>query len=337
MPEIVGRLRTPRLSAAPSSPVVGEMYYDTGTNILYWWNGTTWISASGGGGGATLDLKYDGAWVAGTYNDGDIVIGADGVAYLCVVNGTTTAPVPWSGGGGGGAGTTDLRYAGNWVAGSYKDGDIVVGADGISYMCVRPTTAAPTPWASAQYPGKPTYGTTLPANPVDVQEAILVDSVTAPSWQWRFRYNANSTSAWKWEFIGGAPAPISFTGGPTVINTMTLIPATSAYYPSAAGATIVAPRDGIYNFSGTAVFDDNAAAVQNYVVSQPFIGSSIPPLARGEAVFSHVAYYIVAAFTDISWTSATAGQVMGVCVSSGASGTHRLVWMHGTITPRRVA
>ena len=48
MPEVVGRLRTPRLSAAPASPVVGEMYYDTGTNVLYYWNGTTWLPARGG-------------------------------------------------------------------------------------------------------------------------------------------------------------------------------------------------------------------------------------------------------------------------------------------------
>lgn len=48
MPEIVGRLRPPRLASAPASPAYGEMYYDTGANILYWWNGTAWVSGSGG-------------------------------------------------------------------------------------------------------------------------------------------------------------------------------------------------------------------------------------------------------------------------------------------------
>jgi len=67
MPQFTGRLRTPRLSAAPSSPVTGEMYYDTGTNTLYWWNGTAWISASGGA--FTVPSIADGefaVWDAGT-------------------------------------------------------------------------------------------------------------------------------------------------------------------------------------------------------------------------------------------------------------------------------
>jgi len=51
----------------------------------------------------------------------------------------------------------------------------------------------------------PTYATTLPASPVDGQEAILVDSVMNPAYTWRFRYNAGSTSAYKWEFVGGNP------------------------------------------------------------------------------------------------------------------------------------
>jgi hypothetical protein len=43
MPDFPGRLRTPRLAAAPSSPVVGEEYYDTVKNVLRWWNGTMWV------------------------------------------------------------------------------------------------------------------------------------------------------------------------------------------------------------------------------------------------------------------------------------------------------
>jgi len=94
----------------------------------------------------------------------------------------------------------DFRYLGDWVAGTYNDGDIVV-YQGIAYLCVAPTNAAPVPWTSVGS----NYGTSFPASPADGAEFVLVDSITNPSYQWRFRYNAGSTSAYKWEFIGGAP------------------------------------------------------------------------------------------------------------------------------------
>jgi hypothetical protein len=41
-------LRAHLLSGAPASPVTGQLYYNTGDNTLYWYDGTAWVSARGG-------------------------------------------------------------------------------------------------------------------------------------------------------------------------------------------------------------------------------------------------------------------------------------------------
>ena len=134
---------------------------------------------------------------------------------------------------------SSVDYAGAYNPGTtYHAGEYVVGADGITYQCVKDGTVgvSPTPWAPA-----PTisYGTSLPASPVDGQEAVLVDSATNPSYQWRFRYNAGSSSAYKWEFIGGIPFQSFVAAGMTPpSNTWT------ATTPS-----FVVPRSGEYLFS----------------------------------------------------------------------------------------
>src|SRR5258708_1763466 len=45
--------RIVRFTGAPSNPVEGDVYYNLTTHIAYFYNGTTFVSMSGGGGGGT--------------------------------------------------------------------------------------------------------------------------------------------------------------------------------------------------------------------------------------------------------------------------------------------
>ncbi len=89
------------------------------------------------------------------------------------------------------------------------------------------------------------YGTSLPTSPFDGQEAILVDSVTNPSYTWRFRYNAGSSSSFKWEFVGGAPLT-GYSVGAVVMPTINA-------WSNVVATAITIPRTGDYVVTGSCV------------------------------------------------------------------------------------
>ena len=88
--------RIQNLGTAPSSPVAGQIYYNSSDNIMYFYNGTEWISTSG-----SLEVIQDaiGAYVSGgvgltsTYNDGTgtTTIDLDNTAVTAASYGTTAA------------------------------------------------------------------------------------------------------------------------------------------------------------------------------------------------------------------------------------------------------
>ena len=112
------------------------------------------------------------------------------------------------------------------------------------------------------------YATSLPTAPYDGQEAILVDSVTNPSYVWRLRYNAGSSSAYKWEFVGGSPAYAEWKGAQAVSAGWTKL-------PSAGTTTVTVPRAGDYDVTygaggqiETAVATDLAVGIFNAAGTQ---------------------------------------------------------------------
>jgi len=165
----------------------------------------------------------------------------------------------------------DLVYDGNFSAGpTYSDGEIVV-YNGIAYLCVKPTSAAPVAWPGGPTPAPlptPAYGTSLPISPLDGQEAILVDSLTNPTYQWRFRYNAGSSSAYKWEFVGGSRV---FVSVPTV---ETLASATTWSDLATVGPRFIVPRGGDYTVQAGCTGTHGAAGT--FIIAGIAVGASDP-------------------------------------------------------------
>jgi hypothetical protein len=87
--------RIQNLGTAPSNPVSGQLYYNNSTNIVYFWNGSEWISTSG-----SLEVIQDaiGAYVEGgvglskSYNDttGTTTIDLDNTAVTAGTYGSIT-------------------------------------------------------------------------------------------------------------------------------------------------------------------------------------------------------------------------------------------------------
>jgi hypothetical protein len=89
-----------------------------------------------------MNLDYLGNYVQGpVYNDGDIVIGSDGVAYMCTVDGTTTPPEPWPGTGAAVNVALDAKY---WVVSPHTSLVNARPLNGLGTGYVRSTVGEPS-------------------------------------------------------------------------------------------------------------------------------------------------------------------------------------------------
>jgi hypothetical protein len=170
------------------------------------------------------------------------------------------------------------------------------------------------------------YGTTLPASPYNGQEAILVDSVTAPTWHWRLRYNAGSSSAFKWGFIGGTPLIGSSPGAISLSGVNT--------WQSVVAAALVAPRTGNYMVAGVGVASHSAGGVSVYLGIYINSVTNIPVYA--DTGFPTAGGYTMSLSVQPTRVNGIgAGQAVGLAAqTNGAGGSMQL--MGWTLLPLEV-
>jgi hypothetical protein len=76
------------LGAAPSSPVTGQLYFNSADNTLYWWDGTQWVAAKAG------SIGPAGGDLTGTYPNPQIAAGVIVDADVNAANKDGAAAVP---------------------------------------------------------------------------------------------------------------------------------------------------------------------------------------------------------------------------------------------------
>jgi hypothetical protein len=157
--------------------------------------------------------------------------------------------------------------------------------------------------ASPQQPPIVTVGTTLPASPTDTQEAILVDSLTNPTYQWRFRYNANSTSPYKWEFIGGPPllgwSATSVTNGATLGAWVNMV-----------GTAVILPRSGEYQIDGGCTVSHPSGGATSY--ASIWAGNASNVLAYSNFGFPSAGGFSGSIYVPPQKWNLTAGNAVGM-------------------------
>lgn len=145
-----------------------------------------------------------------------------------------------------------------------------------------------TIWSTIAAPTVP-IGITLPASPANGDEAILVDSLTVPTYAWRFRYVSGISDTYKWLFIGGVPLQSQVLGS-------TAQGAGSGQADLGGGVpAITLPRAGIWDIEFGAGSYPNNGEARIFLVVNGVTLSTLFENAAGGSSYSRIRHTAVAA------------------------------------------
>lgn len=175
-----------------------------------------------------------------------------------------------------------------------------------------------------------TYGTSLPVSPLEGQEAILVDSVTTPSYQWRFRYDPNISDANKWVFVGGA-------AGCTIVAALENAPGTSYAALTTPGPSFTVPRAGDYLIEIGADMSTSNGPGSNQAVMSYDIGVTAAVDADSARVYSGGAWVTGVGAMSLSKKSLAAGTTLVAKYKYTPNASASFARRFMRVTPVRVA
>lgn len=190
-------------------------------------------------------------------------------------------------------GGVDFRYRGDWVSGSYTDGDIVV-YQGITYLCVKPTSAVPVVWASPVASNSPSvrvYRSTVQSIPSGGWTKVTFDSVRhdngGPHWLASAPTRLTCKVAGTYQ-VSSQATFVTTAGGYHRIAQILLNNATTIGTAGMAGATIAAGpypyappvslvRLSVGDYVELSVYQDSGSAVnlQNSDVGTSWTGADL--------------------------------------------------------------
>jgi len=169
--------------------------------------------------------------------------------------------------------------------------------------------------------------TSLPLAPVNGQQVVLTDSLTASTYNWWLIYNSASSSSYKWEFIGGSPKTATnyATGdAQTTANTWQILTNSPTLTVPRAGDYWVRAFEGLTNNTGAVCAAYMAVALNNVAAThgtEP--GTYFAATAAADGNLYHHQLRTLAAndiLTMCHWTTSGAGTGMLRGGSSGIRG-----------------
>lgn len=171
--------------------------------------------------------------------------------------------------------------------------------------------------------------TTPPASPSTGTQWIYPADDTNGVY-WAFTYDAAETT-YKWRFTGGPPIMLDVVPN-AVLNTLTQVGATGYWYAATSAYTTV--RAGDYRIWGWCGFNGNGAGSTTNIDVSAFSGSSQAGFMHSEMWLTGSVNNSLGCATGI--TGIAASTVIGLCASSGVTGTTKLVEQQVHILPVRV-